>query len=178
MTIKAIETRYNGYWFRSRLEARWAVFFDALEIDYEYEPEGFDLGDGVWYLPDFWLPTFNYSGIYCEIKPIGSVFPKAPLLAQVSGESVWLCAGPPNFAIYKILVTYPTLPKQVIVECGIPNVWNAQGENRMFSTPCSDECDEPGRKCADYQPVILNESQFFDSYRKAVYAARSARFGT
>ena len=28
--IKAIETVYNGYRFRSRLEARWAVFFDAL----------------------------------------------------------------------------------------------------------------------------------------------------
>ena len=29
--IKAIETYYKGYRFRSRLEARWAVFFD-LEI--------------------------------------------------------------------------------------------------------------------------------------------------
>lgn len=26
----AIQTEYNGYLFRSRLEARWAVFFDAL----------------------------------------------------------------------------------------------------------------------------------------------------
>jgi len=39
--IKAIETVYNGYKFRSRLEARWAVFFDALGIEYEYEKEGF-----------------------------------------------------------------------------------------------------------------------------------------
>ncbi len=30
--IKAIETRYKGYRFRSRLEARWAVFFDALSV--------------------------------------------------------------------------------------------------------------------------------------------------
>ena len=30
--IKAIETEYNGYKFRSRLEARWAVFFDALGV--------------------------------------------------------------------------------------------------------------------------------------------------
>lgn len=28
MTIKAIDTIYKGYKFRSRLEARWAVFFD------------------------------------------------------------------------------------------------------------------------------------------------------
>jgi hypothetical protein len=43
--IKAIETRYKGYRFRSRLEARWAVFFDALGVEWEYEKEGFDLGE-------------------------------------------------------------------------------------------------------------------------------------
>ena len=48
MEIKPIETVYNGYRFRSRLEARWAVFFDEAEIPYEYEPEGFDV-DGIWY---------------------------------------------------------------------------------------------------------------------------------
>ena len=40
---KAIETIYNGFRFRSRLEARWAVFFDNLSVKYRYEPEGFDL---------------------------------------------------------------------------------------------------------------------------------------
>lgn len=67
MTIKAIETYYNGYRFRSRLEARWAVFFDAAGIRYEYEFEGFDLGDGVCYLPDFFLPDID-GGIYIEVK--------------------------------------------------------------------------------------------------------------
>ena len=63
--IKPIETVYNGYRFRSRLEARWAVFFDALGIDWEYEYEGFDL-DGEWYLPDFFLPS---SMFFVEVKP-------------------------------------------------------------------------------------------------------------
>jgi len=67
MTIKAIETEYNGYRFRSRLEARWAVFFDAAGIRYEYEPEGFDLGGGMHYLPDFFLPDID-DGIYVEVK--------------------------------------------------------------------------------------------------------------
>lgn len=66
MTIKAIETKYNGYNFRSRLEARWAVFFDAAGIRYEYEAEGFDM-DGDYYLPDFWLPDID-NGIYAEVK--------------------------------------------------------------------------------------------------------------
>lgn len=64
--IKPIETRYNGYRFRSRLEARWAVFFDELEIEYIYEKEGFDLGKAGYYLPDFWLPQVF---MWAEVKP-------------------------------------------------------------------------------------------------------------
>lgn len=66
--IKAIETVYNGYRFRSRLEARWAVFFDALGIEWEYEPEGIVLSDGSFYLPDFYLPQFF---CYFEVKRKG-----------------------------------------------------------------------------------------------------------
>jgi len=69
--IKAIQTEYNGYLFRSRLEARWAVFFDACGIDYEYEPEGFDLGGGLQYLPDFLLHGVkgrDGGDLYVEVK--------------------------------------------------------------------------------------------------------------
>lgn len=64
-TIKAIETRYKGYRFRSRLEARWAVFFDALQIKWEFEVQGFVTPFGP-YLPDFWFPTW---GVFGECKP-------------------------------------------------------------------------------------------------------------
>jgi len=43
--IKAIETVYKGYRFRSRLEARWAVFFENVGIKWEYEKEGFEFGE-------------------------------------------------------------------------------------------------------------------------------------
>lgn len=69
MNIKPIETIYNGYRFRSRAEARWAVFFDACKIQYMYEPEGFRLSDGTLYLPDFYLPE---SKTYFEVKGIMS----------------------------------------------------------------------------------------------------------
>lgn len=39
----AIQTWYNGCYFRSRLEARWAVLFDRLSIRWEYEPQGYHL---------------------------------------------------------------------------------------------------------------------------------------
>jgi hypothetical protein len=67
--LKPIETRYKGYRFRSRLEARWAVFFDALGIEWEYEKEGYDLGEVGWYLPDFWLHPGQNHVVVVEIKP-------------------------------------------------------------------------------------------------------------
>jgi hypothetical protein len=63
--LKAIETIYNGYRFRSRLEARWAVVFDSLDLKWEYEPQGFELSDGTFYLPDFYLPSIS---TWCEVK--------------------------------------------------------------------------------------------------------------
>lgn len=58
MDIKPIETKYNGFRFRSRLEARWAVFFDMIGLKYEYEIEGFEM-NGVRYLPDFYIPSLD-----------------------------------------------------------------------------------------------------------------------
>lgn len=69
--MKPIETKYAGCRFRSRLEARWAVFFDHLKLEWVYEPEGFVLPDGSRYLPDFYLPGLK---AYVEIKPKTSSF--------------------------------------------------------------------------------------------------------
>lgn len=72
-SIKPIETIYNGYRFRSRLEARWAVLLDALGAQWEYEPEGFDLGNGLKYLPDFVVNNVcikrgEPQKVYIEVK--------------------------------------------------------------------------------------------------------------
>lgn len=78
--IKAIETKHNGYKFRSRLEARWAVFFDEVGIKYEYEKEGFQLSKDIFYLPDFYLPQYD---CWFEVKPFyGDGDEKASLLSQ------------------------------------------------------------------------------------------------
>lgn len=92
MLMKAIETVYAGYRFRSRLEARWAVFFDTLGISYRYEFEGYDL-DGVWYLPDFYLPQYD---CFIEIKgqqPTTEERRKAFLLALHTGKPTYTFAG-------------------------------------------------------------------------------------
>jgi hypothetical protein len=62
---RAIETLYDGHRFRSRLEARWAVLFNRMGLEWEYEPEGYELSNGKRYLPDFRLPRF---GVHVEVK--------------------------------------------------------------------------------------------------------------
>jgi hypothetical protein len=63
MSIPAIPTRYRGINFRSRLEAKWAVFFDELNWEWEYEP--IDLSG---YIPDF-IISFPYAPLLVEVKP-------------------------------------------------------------------------------------------------------------
>lgn len=91
--MKAIETIYNGYKFRSRLEARWAVFFDTLGIEYQYEVEGYDLGDNRWYLPDFWLPLIKTWIEIKGTKPNQDELINAQRLQQGSGKDVVILYG-------------------------------------------------------------------------------------
>jgi hypothetical protein len=63
--IRAIPTSYNGTKFRSRLEADWAANLDSCPLPWEYEPEGYQLSDGAYYSPDFYLPS---AKAWLEVK--------------------------------------------------------------------------------------------------------------
>src|SRR5688500_2604834 len=92
MTIPSIPTDYNGILFRSRLEARWAVFMDALKLEYRYEPKQFRLPSGN-YTPDFLLPQYN---VWLEIKPTApdaEAIHKVTALAKQVNNRVYLLAG-------------------------------------------------------------------------------------
>jgi hypothetical protein len=69
VAVHAIETQYAGCRFRSRLEARTAVFLDHMRIDWEFEPQGYDLPSGR-YLPDFRITTgrTEVPQFYIEVK--------------------------------------------------------------------------------------------------------------
>lgn len=93
--ISAIETSYNGYLFRSRLEARWAVFFDTAGIKYQYELQGFNTGPQGWYLPDFFLPDI-LSGVWFEVKgryPTDSDMGKLEEVRNITSNSVAIAHG-------------------------------------------------------------------------------------
>lgn len=192
-SLTPIETRYNGYHFRSRLEARVAVFFDALNIKWEYECEGF-MVDGKPYLPDFWLPTFN-GGMFVEVKPDGGDFSKARRLAEVLNKSMWLFEGTPTLRPYTFLLAghhkimaagqkWINRYAEVSELSGVPNFLNAM--NRMFQVQHYYEFERPQA----FRNGLLNETYWSEDDRsyatsgdgsfrllqQAVGCARSARF--
>lgn len=98
--MKAIETVYDGYKFRSRLEARWAVFFNALNIKYDYEIQGYALDGAGYYLPDFWLPQVS---MWAEAKAGSFTMAEASkceALAKQSGYACLMLEGPPAYRNY------------------------------------------------------------------------------
>jgi len=165
--IKAIQTQYKGYFFRSRLEARWAVFFDALGIAWEYESEGYELSDGSWYLPDFFLPRFSSdNGTFCEVKPT-QLNPeerkKVNMLSQGTGASVLLAVGTPDSRVYELVGT------------------GGDGVTDAIPVSFSDKHLEESYRFF-YVPGFENSDGTIDDeyldprFQRAIVAARSARF--
>lgn len=177
--IKAIETVYNNYRFRSRLEARWAVFFDELKVEYQYEIEGFDLHYSGWYLPDFYLPAYQ---TYIEIKPL----PNNPLYqipeaihfdreaAQKAMELAWTTKK------WAILVFGEPLVHRAcwFDERGYLEFPNAaiEFEAKMLTPTCYE-----GQKLKEYCSqcrIATDESTPMQyEHREAGIIARQARFG-
>lgn len=67
--INAKTTHYNGLNFRSILEAKWAAFFDLIDLEWKYEP--YEINGKI---PDFILYTkketvYKTNQIIVEIKP-------------------------------------------------------------------------------------------------------------
>lgn len=107
MQHRAIETRYKGYRFRSRLEARWAIVFDGLQIPWEYEPEGFELEGRLRYLPDFRFRARSHipdwSCFWVEIKalpPTEIELLKMQRLSRAEHSMGLVLAGSPDMATF------------------------------------------------------------------------------
>ena len=141
-----IDTAYNGYNFRSRLEARWAIFFDYANIRYYYEPEAFELPSGRLYLPDFYLPdvyprwTAGEPGIWVEVKPVYGHHVYLHELYDMTGIRVALLVGEPRIA------TSPRLPNTYFVEYEGYEYTEGYDMDMAFH-----KCPECGRIAYDYQ---------------------------
>jgi hypothetical protein len=188
-SARAITTRYKGYAFRSRLEARWAVFFDHLGIRWDYEPEGFELGNGLRYLPDFWLPDW---GMWVEVKPgepDHAACEKAWRLVAKGDSPLLLVHGMPD-AGATIFATFTKEGRIKPHKFPAAVVWSAKTKHRLYVlhdqlaemavTPrqqlCFDQVAGPTMyplKVKDGERLkTLNE----DPGASALEAARAARF--
>ena len=173
--IRAIETRYAGCRFRSRAEARWAVFFDTLGIPWRYEPEGFSLSSGP-YLPDFYLPSLD---VFVEVKgqaPNANETLKARDLAQESGKIVYLFVRGPK------RIVGGEEDAQQDAEAYFPN---GDYDSGYWWCAC-DRCAATGiawhgladRLCKCYEEGERNPQYDAPPIRESYEAATSARFGT
>jgi hypothetical protein len=106
-TIKALPSFYAGVKFRSRLEARWARYFDLIGVEWEYEPEGYALPSGN-YCPDFFCKftrsRYGPTSFFVEVKPdhIGQIMVQQKLieLCQMTSEQVVCVVGNPVMKEY------------------------------------------------------------------------------
>lgn len=160
--IPAIPTRYLGYSFRSRLEARWCVFFEALKIKYHYELEGIILLDGTRYLPDFFLPDVK---LWAEVKPVEltpAEHSKCKQLMRCTDLNCLFLVGPPDFTTY--MGTTWDCDDYSETDYLLDIDWHGR---RYY---------KEGRFYACTDGSWNHRSMFTEQYQQAIYAARSARF--
>lgn len=186
--VKPIQTPYGGIKFRSRIEARWAIFFDALHLTWEYEPEGFDLGNGVLYLPDFW---FEKLKIWVEVKgaePDEDACEKASKLSEASGYPVFVFFGgitlpdSPNGAptAYALFPDGTGDYQYCWCECRECGRLGIQYDGRSDRLSCKEpflEGDRNGRGCKRSEHGDKGRYVDSPSLVKAYSLARSMRFG-
>lgn len=101
--IVPLPTYYGGVKFKSALEARWAMYFDEINVAWRYEDEGYALPSGR-YLPDFWLPV---AGMHAEVKSDRGFslteLQKCADLAGATQNPVLLLDGPPRGVPFYLL---------------------------------------------------------------------------
>ena len=149
---KAIQTRYGGCYFRSRIEARWARFFDCMGIIWEYEPQGFELKSGP-YLPDFQL-LLGGKRVWWEVKGEKPTEQEMQALFDLSLETRQLA-----------YIAWGAIPRDYLDD---PRISDPSGNLvRWFATP----------KAVGWAPAGLDvpgidNPRLFNAYS----TARSARF--
>jgi hypothetical protein len=163
MNIKPKETRYRGYRFRSRLEARWAVYFEVLGISWEYEPQGYELEDGISYLPDFFFPELKCFG---EVKPGGfddEALIKIRMLCKGTDYDCILLDGVPEVKTYDIVEANG---------CFKPVLLNATPTGRSRAKLRFYWADEP----LDENDIEAHGPDIYPYLKRGVEEARGARF--
>jgi hypothetical protein len=179
MNSRAIPTRYKGCLFRSRNEARWAVFFETIGIRWTHEAEGFHIPNYSGYLPDFYVEPWRS---WVEIKsgdPSPEERAKCRLLSDTTNQFVLLLAGEPYPARYHAFLCvpkdhpWPYAPEDFIGPGQLAQSRHGQGlwfVEPMAAAICLDHTDISKAEDSSDMPLLTEKLQ------QAFDAARSARF--
>lgn len=96
--MTSLGATYKGYQMASRLECRWAMFWDAVGCSWEYEPMAFQLKT-VRYLPDFYLPEqqcwVEIKGTLYNDRKTLRILAQCGELAEYTKRPVILCFSDP-----------------------------------------------------------------------------------
>jgi len=177
--MRTIETTYRGCRFRSRTEARWAVFFDGLNLRWEYEEEGYILSTAGCYLPDFRLTPPTNETIYCEVNSDGAddfddqEVGKLREFASASRCKVVLLTGGPDCRAYNQILpnSRPNSFTAAFFRDYEPYIVTVDAY--WFQVLKLDS--STGRLHFDFDERTMRNS-FGRGYVDALYAARGARF--
>lgn len=168
--IAALQTTYRGITYRSRTEARWAVFFDHMGWRVNYEPEGVTI-EGTRYLPDFYLPEFKTWVEVKGDKPTEGEIRKCRTLARATGNAVWLLSGAPqSYEIYTFPIERPKSRAEFRTcrRCEIPVVYWTDGSACGWEEV--NACED-AQRCGDKLPVKVGRIE------NAIMEASAERFG-
>jgi len=177
MSVRPIQTRFRGVLYRSRTEARWAAFFESLQLKTQYEAEGFDLPNGESYLPDFFIPSLP---LYVEVKgetPTADERRKAYWLYDLTGVPVLIVIGDPSMRRGEIFNSF------FDAELGPPKNSFFGGCRRCNQIAVAYEWEnghgyEPFGVCGDPMRCAEREaSQETDRIEAAIQMSLSERFG-
>lgn len=86
-SYKAIPTEYKGIRFRSKQEAKTANALDNFGIKWVYEKYDYQLSNGLWYKPDFFLPNMK-MWIECKAEQYPEAIAKAHCLVLDTEQPV------------------------------------------------------------------------------------------
>jgi hypothetical protein len=141
------------------------VFFDAMDIKWAYEVEGYQLqatgGRKEYYLPDFQLIDWPEGGCWAEVKGAPELFKgeslrKIKLLAEATKKPVVCLPGQPDFRAYEVVGF--TEPQAVLTRTFLAVLTKKQMVGEM-------------RNCIRN---LYNDKQ----YVRAIEKSRAERFGT
>jgi len=174
MVVREIE--YQGFVFRSKIEAQWAFFMTQLDIPWFYEPDTVALttaaGKTVHYLPDFFLPD---QDAFLEVK----LEPKPKL------EECWKCYKLAVELEQDVLLVYEPIGK---IDYNAYRYKAGTGEveclYKLTTCPFCNEfafthrgrCGEMKCKCSDKCAELSNDRATV--IKAAIDKTRKERFGS